>query len=498
MRVYDATTGKEIALPHGLSAQLTMEELRGLVCTALRVEELHAPMFSRDGLPLRSDDALSSYDQIFVVPLHSSSEVQEQPKPPATVPVNFASSSSSSSSALLKGRLEAQTKYAEAFHQVAIVKISEMQGGIQATQVQLDLERCLVSNLQREIKPVKDFHAQFLCKEKEYADLLKGFPSDCQRLKDAKLYPNTSTDPTLTTLWDYGGTKLEGLVQRCRHNLERPSRVMEEVGEELKRLPRQVEEGGKCVSAENILKEAQKLADDQKAYFELSRANFQSAFNSVDGSVDRPTYEPVLEKFESSSLPQIRLNEQRLVEMAVFVRKRQKDNGAVLCELLLHYEDYKAKARELRKRLSGYSDNFRLLDTEFSRLRVGHHLPEAYRWSLLEVVRRRTVTRAILNRILQFWQTMVRVYRGEARQRQMFLQQYGPYMVKDLISGLSEALPCKDALYALRSAQASFRSELPPIHWASQVREHFYPVRFNDWEHELGPPLDALLPDVLD
>jgi uncharacterized coiled-coil protein SlyX len=346
-----------------------------------------------------------------------------------------------------------------------------------------------------------DYHEKII----QYESLLQSFDSDVERLQKTTLHP-TLRHKDCSTLMDLFQldvkSALEPWHQRCKKEWEKVKSIMAEVSNQLKDVKACVEGENDVPSSspesyEPLVAQSKDILDQQKGVAELCRVAFEEFAPCVGGSddADMSVYEELQRKFVTSIRPQLQTNCEILISALQQFQEMKLKTFNDLAYRVRRIVQHQSKINSLKRKLPLYSKIMERLDHNFDHLRLCHHLPEAYKWSLLEVVRRRTFTRLCMQRMSQYQETLSKIATVEIKERERFHEQYGKYLGTDIIAGLHEALPCESAVLHLRNVVTSVSSQLPPLDTPDQVTSVFQGVA---WERDLGEPPESLLPAALE
>eukprot|EP00667_Euglena_gracilis_P007117 EG_transcript_7184 len=505
MRLFDGLSGAELQLS-------ATEESIGYVLDKLGSvgsgsEERRVILLNQDGLTCHREQSARDHDVVYLFahpsaadlppPAHSppaAPHVDPAVGPPAGAPVS--GEAQRQRTALWRQWQEAAAEVQWAEQRAAALAALRQQMGRQA-----DAARCVGANLMQYYDPlvraVSTMQMDYEERMDEYEDLLAAFPQDVDRLRGTPLHPALGHHgQTLLDLLIPDSHPLEPWHQKCLTEWEKVKEMMAGLSVQLKDMKAAVETeksyGNPSPPPPPAPAEAAAL-DEARALAEQCEAGYRTTAGG-GAPLDASVFADLQRKFEQSIRPKLQANRRQLQRTLTDLQRAHTQAFKGLAEQLRRIMRHQSDIHTLQRRLPLYRRIMGKLDDHFQVLRQCHHLPEAYQWGLLEVVRRRGFARLCLQRVAQTQEALGRLLVSEARDREQFQRQYGCYLPPHIIPGLQEPLPCEKLVGFLREQLKGHTSDLPPLDTADQVMGFLEGL---PWGRELGEPPDGLLPASL-
>ncbi|KAG6469741.1 autophagy-related protein 11-like [Zingiber officinale] len=296
-----------------------------------------------------------------------------------------------------------------------------------------------------------EFIRSFAQQHKSHSDLLANFERDVEKLRSLRLHPKLQSKNRKCLL----DLVKEDDLRKCMDSCLGPHRQFENQVSQLKmsfmELKRRFENLISSISSaswaelENLIKNHQKILNDQKTIMQSLSKDVESAKKLVDdsnlplSSSLRPhdavsALGRIYDVHEKNHLPNMQNCDHLMSKLLDKCKLKKNDMN-----LLVHLSMQKVRSvqfgiKETINELHAYQEVMGHQDREFENVRIVNGVGQAYRACLAEIVRRKSSLKLYMGLGGQLAEKLATEREAEIRRRESFLKSWSKYIPNDLLA----------------------------------------------------------------
>eukprot|EP01117_Protostelium_nocturnum_P004481 TRINITY_DN1617_c0_g1_i1.p1 TRINITY_DN1617_c0_g1~~TRINITY_DN1617_c0_g1_i1.p1 ORF type:complete len:1146 (-),score=470.77 TRINITY_DN1617_c0_g1_i1:49-3486(-) len=283
---------------------------------------------------------------------------------------------------------------------------------------------------------------------------LQGFNADMQKLKDIKLHPALLRQGMNVLMDCVPEAKLWKWAEECKNEHSGLQNLVSELDRQISYLRDNVEdEQRRSLDVDfNKLRSQFKRANDIAAEVSLRFQIFSNDYNNIRSTVEKAKMAKhlqggICDGFEdiqhehSRHLSGMNENDKTVQSITSECASSKTRLSRSVHERLRSISLIQSKIREQANKILLYNEALSRQKAAFQQLAYVHSMPSAYRSSLDEVSRRKKWKKSMGNFVTKTNERISKLRDEENGRRQTFLSNFGRFIPRDLIPGLTQDLP---------------------------------------------------------